>query len=154
MSEIECQKLCHICQDYVDHFTPNCPKLICAECDEKGHSKRNCPYLVAPEVSKENEEVRQEAAKNQQRTSAKKVTVQKNVPSYKRTNEEKATSDQLRFRSRKIVGPNDLRYRINWNRKRDARSIINRSFEESKVSKVQTKIKPKEELQYVKQNSS
>ena len=135
MSEIECQKLCHICQDYVDHFTPNCPKLICAECDEKGHSKRNCPYLVAPEVSKENEELRQETAKKQQRTSAKKVTVQKNAPSYKRTNEEKATSDQLRFRSRKIVGPNDLRYRINWNRKRDARSIINRSFEESKVSK-------------------
>ena len=57
MSQVESQKLCHICQDYVDHFTPNCPKLICAECDEKGHSKRNCPYLVEPEVSKENEAI-------------------------------------------------------------------------------------------------
>ena len=57
MSQVKSQKLCHICQDYVDHITPNCPKLICAECDEKGHSKRNCPYLVEPEVSKENEAI-------------------------------------------------------------------------------------------------
>ena len=53
---IEYQRLCHICQDYVDHFTRNCPTLICAECDEKGHAKRNCPYLVEPKkVCKENQ---------------------------------------------------------------------------------------------------
>ena len=37
---------CHICQEYGDHWTPRCPKLICAECDEKGHSKLVCPYLL------------------------------------------------------------------------------------------------------------
>ena len=56
--------------------------------------------------------------------SDKKVTVQKNVPSFKRTNEEKVKSDQLRFRSRKIVGPNDLRYRLNWKRKGDASTLF------------------------------
>ena len=140
MSQVESQKLCHICQDYVDHFTPNCPKLICAECDEKGHSKRNCPYLVEPEVSKENEVInftKQESIKEERTSdsSDKKVTIQKNVPSFKGMKEEKVTSDQLRFRSRKIVGPNDLRYRLNWNKKRDARPKISWHIEDNKISK-------------------
>ena len=134
MSQVESQKLCHICQDYVDHFTPNCPKLICAECDEKGHSKRNCPYLVEPEVPKENEVLnfaKQESIKEQRTSdlSDNNVAIQKNVPYGKRTNEEKVKSDQLRFRSRKIVGPNDLRYRLNWKRKGDARHRIGHSNE-------------------------
>ena len=107
-----------------------------AECDEKGHSKRNCPYLVEPEVSKENEVLnfaKQESIKEEKTSdpSDKKVAIQKNIPCEKRTNEEKGEkvmSDQLRIRPRKIVGPNDLRYRINWKRKK----------EESKVSKSRT----------------
>ena len=140
MSQVKSQKLCHICQDYVDHITPNCPKLICAECDEKGHSKRNCPYLVEPEVSKENEVfnfTKQESIKEERTSdsSDKKVTIQKNVPSFKGTKEEKVKSDQLRFRSRKIVGPNDLRYRLNWKRKGDARHRTDRPLKGSKDSK-------------------
>ena len=135
MSQVKSQKLCHICQDYVDHITPNCPKLICAECDEKGHSKRNCPYLVEPEVSKENEGLnftKQDSIK-EQRTSDKKVTIKINIPYGKRTNEEKVKSDQ--FRPRKNVGPNDLRYRLNWNKKKDARQRISRHIEDNKITK-------------------
>ena len=40
------QKVCHLCQSHGDHKTANCPKLVCAECDEKGHAKKHCPYLV------------------------------------------------------------------------------------------------------------
>ena len=39
------KKLCELCQAFGDHWTKNCPFLICDECDEKGHCKKYCPYL-------------------------------------------------------------------------------------------------------------
>ena len=46
MSGLKNLRRCHICQEYGDHWTPRCPKLMCAECDEMGHSKLVCPYLL------------------------------------------------------------------------------------------------------------
>ena len=47
MSEkLEKLKICQFCQSLGNHTTPTCPRLICAECDEKGHAKKDCPYLL------------------------------------------------------------------------------------------------------------
>ena len=109
-TSIEYQSLCHICQDYVDHFTRNCPTLICAECDEKGHAKRNCPYLDEPKkVSKEDQFPNSE--KQNEISESDKVIRMK----------EKSKPNKASFRPRRIIGPDDLRHRIN---KDDARKRI------------------------------
>ena len=51
-------KLCQMCQNYGDHMTAKCPKLICAECDERGHAKKHCPYLAETESKNSNDEKR------------------------------------------------------------------------------------------------
>ena len=51
-------KLCQMCQNYGDHITAKCPKLICAECDERGHAKKHCPYLAETESKNSNDEKR------------------------------------------------------------------------------------------------
>ena len=43
--------LCFICQEKTDHQTPNCPKITCKKCGQKGHAQRDCP-----EVKRRNEE--------------------------------------------------------------------------------------------------
>ena len=39
-------KKCNLCQDFVNHWTFQCPKLICANCNENGHARKNCPKTV------------------------------------------------------------------------------------------------------------
>ena len=57
--------LCHLCQPFSDHLTQNCPKLICAECDENGHAKLHCPYLKPP-VPPEPPELEKSETQNQE----------------------------------------------------------------------------------------
>ena len=40
---MESGRRCDLCQNVGDHWTQNCPNLICAECQENGHSKKECP---------------------------------------------------------------------------------------------------------------
>ena len=40
---MESGRRCDLCQNIGDHWTQNCPNLICAECQENGHSKKECP---------------------------------------------------------------------------------------------------------------
>ena len=66
MKSLENLRRCHICQEYGDHWTPRCPKLICAECDEKGHSKLVCPYLINDFLaSSDNDEIAQEMSETE-----------------------------------------------------------------------------------------
>ena len=45
MSGLKNLRRCHICQEYGNHWTPRCPKLICKKCDLNGHSRLICPTL-------------------------------------------------------------------------------------------------------------
>ena len=61
------QKVCNLCQSHGDHKTANCPKLVCAECDEKGHAKKHCPYLVDSrdiQAKNDTEEINHDQVKN------------------------------------------------------------------------------------------
>ena len=40
---MESGRRCDLCQNVGDHWTQNCPNLICAECQENGYSKKECP---------------------------------------------------------------------------------------------------------------
>ena len=35
-------KKCNLCQDFVTHWTFQCPKLKCAKCNENGHARKDC----------------------------------------------------------------------------------------------------------------
>ena len=36
--------LCYVCQDFTDHKTENCSKVVCKLCGIKGHVNKNCPF--------------------------------------------------------------------------------------------------------------
>ena len=42
MNNKEQLKICHLCQDYTNHRTSECPTLICANCGHHGHAKKHC----------------------------------------------------------------------------------------------------------------
>ena len=42
MNNTEQLKICHLCQDYTNHKTSQCPTLICANCGHHGHAKKHC----------------------------------------------------------------------------------------------------------------
>ena len=43
----EAIRKCHICQNYGDHWTANCPRLVCAFCEEKGHAVKDCTFSIS-----------------------------------------------------------------------------------------------------------
>jgi len=55
MSSQTSRKRCHLCQSEGDHFTPKCPKIVCANCSITGHAKKDCPNLLQPPNPKIND---------------------------------------------------------------------------------------------------